>query len=466
MKALHKVGRAWAKTAGKAMIAAAKIAAAWLISLGPLGAIVIAVGAAVGALWAFFTKTEIGQKIWSKFVEAVKNGAVWIKEAFLKIVDGAKELFDKIMGSDLIAGFKSMLDGIVVIVTTWWEQLKANFKAGWEIIKTMFSTGWEIIKDIFATAWLVIVDLVTGNWSQIPETLRAGWEAIKRHFSEGVERIKVIFSEWLEGTKQRTSEAWETVKAKTGEFIESVKDHFNDMKVRVAAVVASWVADTVAKAKEMKDRVVATVKEMPGKIKETFANAGEWLKNAGRNIIDGLWNGLKEKWEDVRSWLSNKKSEISGFFTGATSSASGRINGHSGGGQIQGFKEGGVLPRIPGIPDSVRDPILGVTASGTPVARVEPGEFVVNRKATAKNLGLLTAINAGRLDERKGDFGLPRYKDGGQVGASDLLRFFRGERVNGQQAARSLEGAPYAFGKWNWGGLFIHSGAGCTVFCG
>lgn len=466
VKALHKVGRAWAKTAGKAMIAAAKIAAAWLISLGPLGAIVIAVGAAVGALWAFFTKTEIGQKIWSKFVEAVKNGAVWIKEAFLKIVDGAKELFDKIMGSDLVAGFKSMLDGIVVIVTTWWEQLKANFKAGWEIIKTMFSTGWETIKDIFATAWLVIVDLVTGNWSQIPETLRAGWEAIKRHFSEGVERIKAIFSEWLEATKQRTSEAWETVKAKTGEFIEVIKGFFVDMSTRVAAIVASWVTDTVAKAKEMKDRVIATVKEMPGKIKETFTNAGEWLKNAGRNIINGLWNGLKEKWEAVRSWFSNRKNEISGFFTGATASASGRINGHSGGGQIQGFAEGGVLPRIPGISDSVRDPILGVTASGIPVAKVEPGEFVVNRKATAKNLGLLTAINAGRLDGRQGDLGLPRYKDGGQVGASDLLRFFRGEHVNGQQAARSLEGARYNWGGVNWGDCSGAQGQGALFAVG
>ncbi|BAM27476.1 phage tail tape measure protein [Corynebacterium ulcerans] len=451
VKALHKVGSAWIKTSVKATVSAAKIAAAWLASLGPVGAVVLGVSAAIGIMWAFFTKTEIGQKIWSGFVDAVKAGAEWIKEAFSKIVEGAKELFDKLMGSDLAAGFKEMLDGLVVIITTWWEQLKANFTAGWEIIKTMFSTGWKIIKDIFATAWLVIVDLVTGNWSQIPETLRAGWETIKGHFSESMEWIKTIFSEWLEGTKQRTSEAWETLKAKTGEFIEAIKGFFTDMATRVAATAASWVTNTVAKAVEMKDRVIATVKEMPGKIKETFANAGEWLKNTGRNIIDGLWNGLKEKWEAVRSWFSTKKSEISEFFTGTTASASGRINGHSGGGQIRGFKDGGVLPRVPGIPDSVRDPILGVTASGIPVAKVEPGEFVVNREATAKNLGLLLAINAGRVDGRQGDLGLPRYKDGGQVGASDLLRFFRGELVNGQKAARSLEGARYDWGGTNWG---------------
>lgn len=422
VKALHKVGTAWIKVSVKATVAAAKIAAAWLTSLGPVGAIVLGVGAAIGIMWAFFTKTEIGQKIWSKFVDAVKDGAEWLKEAFLKIVDGAKELFDKIMGSDLAAGFKSMLDGLVVIVTAWWEQLKANFTAG--------------------------------------------WEAIKGHSSDGVERIKTIFSEWLEDTKQRTSEAWETLKAKTGEFIEAIKGFFTDMATRVAATVASWVTNTVAKAVEMKDRVIATVKEMPGKIKETFANAGEWLKNAGRNIIDGLWNGLKEKWEAVRSWFSTKKSEISEFFTGTTASASGHINGHSGGGQIRGFKDGGVLPRVPGIPDSVRDPILGVTASGIPVAKVEPGEFVVNREATAKNLGLLLAINAGRVDGRQGDLGLPRYKDGGQVGASDLLRFFRGELVNGQKAARSLEGARYDWGGKNWGDCSGAQGQGALFAVG
>jgi phage-related protein len=34
-----------------------------------------------------------------------------------------------------------------------------------------------------------------------------------------------------------------------------------------------------------------------------FANAGSWLYNQGRNIVTGLWNGIKAAWTDVVSWF-------------------------------------------------------------------------------------------------------------------------------------------------------------------
>ncbi|ARU46722.1 hypothetical protein [Corynebacterium silvaticum] len=128
-----------------------------------------------------------------------------------------------------------------------------------------------------------------------------------------------------------------------------------------------------------------------------------------------------------------------------------------------------MLPDIPGVSRSTRDPIVGITRAGVPIARVEPGEFIVNREATSRNLPLLRAINGGNLSPRVGDLGLPRFADGGLVSASELLRFFKGENIRGQQGPSSLEGSRYAWGGGlasSWGDYSGTQSAGAALVAG
>ncbi|ERS24850.1 hypothetical protein HMPREF1301_00235 [Propionibacterium sp. KPL2005] len=74
--------------------------------------------------------------------------------------------------------------------------------------------------------------------------------------------------------------------------------------------------------------------------------------------------------------------------------------------KLAGFRSGGVIPGV--FDPRNRDNVLAVSSSGVPTARVEPGEFVVNRAQTARNLPLLHAINSG----------LAGYAGGGLVGGS------------------------------------------------
>ena len=47
------------------------------------------------------------------------------------------------------------------------------------------------------------------------------------------------------------------------------------------------------------------------KIKGAFSGAGSWLYNAGKAIITGFWNGLKDQWSAVTGWISDIGSWIS-----------------------------------------------------------------------------------------------------------------------------------------------------------
>lgn len=110
--------------------------------------------------------------------------------------------------------------------------------------------------------------------------------------------------------------------------------------------------------------------------------------------------------------------------------------------RVMGFARGGVLPDVPGVSRAVRDPILGVSGAGMPIARIEPGEFVVNRESTRMFLPLLHAIN---------QRGLPRFAAGGVVGgAGDPLRDLRFAAESLQLAAEEISvafnGGDYGYG--------------------
>lgn len=50
------------------------------------------------------------------------------------------------------------------------------------------------------------------------------------------------------------------------------------------------------------DRITDAVKKIPGKIKGAFKGAGTMLKDVGRRIVEGLWNGIT----GLTGWLADK----------------------------------------------------------------------------------------------------------------------------------------------------------------
>ena len=92
---------------------------------------------------------------------------------------------------------------------------------------------------------------------------------------------------------------------------------------------------------------------------------------------------------------------------------------------------------------------------------------ILAETASIFGLGLVDA--GGNQIRRDGSSVAPtstRYMADGGVSPDQLLRYFKGERVNGQQASRSLQGAPYVFGGSNWGDCSSTQGQGALFAVG
>jgi len=105
------------------------------------------------------------------------------------------------------------------------------------------------------------------------------------------------------------------------------------------------------------------------------------------------------------------------------------------GGRLPGFADGGQLPTS-GPGTDTRDGFLGISSAGVPMARVDAGEWIINRGSSDRYNRELAAINAGTFPK------LPGYAGGGrhEYSARDL----------GYGPTRSASGAPGSVtNNWN-----------------
>lgn len=118
----------------------------------PIGLIVTAIAALVAGLVWFFTKTELGQKIWQGFTD------------FLQAA---------------------------------WEKIKVAFQMNWEIIKAVFQAlvdkageVWEGIKSRFTA----VVDFVKGLPGQIASAAKGMWDGIGNAFKAVVNGMILVWN--------------------------------------------------------------------------------------------------------------------------------------------------------------------------------------------------------------------------------------------------------------------------------
>lgn len=342
-------------------------------------------------------------------------GSVVVIAQVTKAVEGLSLAF-KVLGPALTGPWGPLIAALTAVVgaLTWFftktetgQRLWAQFT---EFLQTAFQSASDAV--VGAITWLIVKwNEAQQVWDAVSAAMRAAADWLRDKFHEIITSIVLKFIEWQNNVNQ------------------------------VISVIKGYFQGFADKVRSTSSQAVDEVRRIPDRIKSAFSGAGSWLVDSGRRMIQGLIDGIQSmagRVGDAVRWIVPDSMERF-------------VPGLHFGGVVPGFAGGGVLPDVPGIPRSVRDPILGVDGGGVPVARVEPGEFIVNREDTKKHLPLLRAINSGRINPAQGDLGLPRYANGGVVSAQDMLNFALGKTVNGYRASRPLQSAPYVFGGSNWG---------------
>lgn len=343
--------------------------------------------------WAEFA-TGVGQfydtwiaPAWELFQTATQLLAQWIVTQWQAITDGVQAMWNTVkpVFEFFLEGWRILSDGIAAIGSTVieavWENVKMGAQLLWTVLQGIFNQikiGFELVGTVLRSVWDNMIAPVFGIFRQaaglLADVLTGNFSNIGDRFQSMGEHLRTI----VMGPITVAKDTFLGLIRAMGQTMDNLKE-----------TAARAVTGVLSKMKEM----VRTLRRIPSQIGEIFSNAGQWLVNAGKNVVQGLINGVMSMagkvGDAIKSILPSSVGGLIGFSDG------GRLPGFASGGRLPRDPASGVLPRIPGIPRSQRDPIIGLNHLGVPVVRVEPEEFVVNRDDTARNLPLLHAVNSG-----------------------------------------------------------------------
>lgn len=233
----------------------------------------------------------------------------------------------------------SMISGV-------WEEAKNNMIAVWNNILEAGTNIWSSIQAIFDSfllntkmaflnVWTGIKAALSYIWTTISETAMNVFNGIVAYFVETWQNIKQTAIDSWESTKTAVAETWQNMKQGAIDLWNSVKQYFTDLwQSTKENAINTWksIRQGVADAWEnTKDAVVNTAKNIVKgaaqaweDLKKGVSNAVESVKNTfdkirqidllqiGKDIINGLINGITSKIEDVK----NAVKDIAGSITG------------------------------------------------------------------------------------------------------------------------------------------------------
>lgn len=233
----------------------------------------------------------------------------------------------------IVAKFHELFDPLV----EWWNKM-------WTAVDLAARLVWDTISQWLADKWAWVLAKWHEFWDPIAAAATWLWDTVKRIVQEA--------NDWI---GQKVSEAWAWVQRKFHEIWDPIARFFSNIWRQISDTTSNGV-----------NTVVEWVKGIPGRILGAIGDLGSTLLSAGRRIIEGFLNGLKEKFRDVQNfvggiadWIrANKgplsydaklltpagtaimngllnsmvamKPQIVGFLEGLTSDIAGGLNGAAG----------------------------------------------------------------------------------------------------------------------------------------
>lgn len=261
---------------------------------------------------------DAGFKILMAVIDGIVQNLPAIIEAGLKIIDTLVQSLVTLLPLILDAGMKilmALIDGIVKILpnliqttiqlimkiaNTILENLPKIIEAGIKILIALIDGIIKVLPDLIQAAITIITKLLDTWMQNMPKILQAGMK---------------ILSELIKGIIQLLPQLIATALKLTVEIHKTIIQNLPQILSAGVQILKMLIKGILSLIGELLSTITNNV---IGGIKKCFSNAGSMLTEIGRNIIQGLINGISgmvgSAVSAVKRVASNIKDGIADFF--------------------------------------------------------------------------------------------------------------------------------------------------------
>ena len=219
-------------------------AAQWALNVAmtanPIGIVIVAIGALVGAFIVLWNKSEGFRNFWINLWEKVKAivTSAWegIKAGFEKIKNGISAVKEKVstMWNGVKEKTSELWGGVKNVVSEKLNNIKSAYDAHGGGLKGATFAAIEGVKEYYRTGYDAINQLTGGKLGEVVNAVGEKMEVVKGKFSEAFGNVKntvmTIFENIKNGITEKISAAVNKVKEIFGSIAEKVSDVWGKIK--------------------------------------------------------------------------------------------------------------------------------------------------------------------------------------------------------------------------------------------
>jgi hypothetical protein len=216
----------------------------------------------------------------------------------------AQTITDSIAGVDWVKAGRSMGPGLVAMLASAFSTL---------LDPAFWVKNWDLALSIAAVAFSgPLAGLATKLSARLLPAMVGLITRISPEFAAAMGRLVEDATKFFVATFGRV---WPAVERQVGRLVKATMDKLGKLAVFIIKVLGvdvaiNAVADFARAVVEKIKAVIEWFKRLATGIQSAFAGANTWLYNAGVAIIQGLWDGLKAKWDAVAGWLGGLAGKI------------------------------------------------------------------------------------------------------------------------------------------------------------
>ena len=231
----------------------------------------------------------------------------------------------------------TVFKNIQTVVRTGINVIKTIFSAGWHVLTTIVSAVWKIITtivstDINAVAGIIraVTDVMRGDWSgawnAIKGVAQTVWNGIRSVVQTGINSVQSIVRTVMSSVKGVFSSIWNAIKGVFNNGVQFIKSVMH--------------VDLGAQGRAIMDSLLRGLKQAWENVKSFVGGIGNWIKEhkgplsydeqllipAGQAIMSGLNGGLTTGFTEVQDNVSGMAGVISSQVTGIMDKAQNALN--------------------------------------------------------------------------------------------------------------------------------------------
>lgn len=219
-------------------------AAQWALNVAmtanPIGIVIVAIGALVGAFIVLWNKSEGFRNFWINLWEKVKAivTSAWegIKAGFEKIKNGISAVKEKVstMWNGVKEKTSELWGGVKNVVSEKLNNIKSAYDAHGRGLKGATFAAIEGVKEYYRTGYDAINQLTGGKLGEVVNAVGEKMEVVKGKFSEAFGNVKntvmTIFENIKNGITEKISAAVNKVKEIFGSIADKVSEVWGKIK--------------------------------------------------------------------------------------------------------------------------------------------------------------------------------------------------------------------------------------------